>query len=220
VEKTLRFEFDRVFSNGNKDLRGEGWSLLDGYEAEPNTVAYPTTYEDVTVDGETMNIATNSMFYKPLPSKPKMDELGLTMSYSSLKDYNDWPCNFPVIRIEDMMLLNAEIMCAEGNTSGAVAIVNEIRERAGCDAVSASSADEALRLVKRERRLELMGEGVRWFDEVRYGTWKQDIVNMFARYNNPSGTSASNVADGRYLYAIPANQININPGLYQQNTGY
>ena len=99
-----------------------------------------------------------------------------------------------------MMLLNAEIMCAEGNTSGAVAIVNEIRERAGCDAVSASSADEALRLVKRERRLELMGEGVRWFDEVRYGTWKQDIVNMFARYNNPSGTSASNVADGRYLY--------------------
>ena len=220
VEKTLRFEFDRVFSNGNKDLRGEGWSLLDGYEAEPNTVAYPTTYEDVTVDGETMNIATNSMFYKPLPSKPKMDELGLTMSYSSLKDYNDWPCNFPVIRIEDMMLLNAEIMCAEGNTSGAVAIVNEIRERAGCDAVSASSADEALRLVKRERRLELMGEGVRWFDEVRYGTWKQDIVNMFARYNNPSGTSASNVADGRYLYAIPANQMNINPGLYQQNTGY
>jgi len=183
-------------------------------------VAYPTTYEDVTVDGETMNIATNSMFYKPLPSKPKMDELGLTMSYSSLKDYNDWPCNFPVIRIEDMMLLNAEIMCAEGNTSGAVAIVNEIRERAGCDAVSASSADEALRLVKRERRLELMGEGVRWFDEVRYGTWKQDIVNMFARYNNPSGTSASNVADGRYLYAIPANQMNINPGLYQQNTGY
>ena len=118
------------------------------------------------------------------------------------------------------MLLNAEIMCAEGNTSGAVAIVNEIRERAGCDAVSASSADEALRLVKRERRLELMGEGVRWFDEVRYGTWKQDIVNMFARYNNPSGTSASNVADGRYLYAIPANQMNINPGLYQQNTGY
>ena len=220
VEKTLRFEFDRTYSNGNKDLRGNGWSLLDGYEAEANTVAYPTTYEDVTVGSETMNVATNSMFYKPLPSKPKMDELGLTMSYSDLKDANDWPVNFPVLRIEDIMLLNAEIMCAEGNASGAIAVVNEIRGRAGCDAVSATTADEALKLVKRERRLELMGEGVRWFDEVRYGTWKQDIIDMFARYNNPSGTSTSNVADGRYLYAIPANQMNINPGLYQQNTGY
>jgi hypothetical protein len=220
VEKTLRFEFARVYSGGNKDLRGEGWSLLDGYAAEANTVAYPTTYEDVTVDGETLNIATNSMFYKPLPSKPKMDELGLTMDYSALKDYYDCPCNFPVIRIEDMMLLNAEIMCAEGNVSGAIGVVNEIRQRAGCDAVSASSADEALKLVKRERRLELMGEGVRWFDEVRYGSWKQDILDMFARYRNPSGTSTSNVADGRYLYAIPANQMNITPGLYKQNTGY
>ena len=118
------------------------------------------------------------------------------------------------------MLLNAEIMCAEGNISGALAVVNEIRERAGCDPVSASTAADALKLVKNERRLELMGEGVRWFDQVRYGTWKQDIIDMFARYNNPSGTSVSNVADGRYIYAIPSNQMSITPGLYQQNAGY
>ena len=43
---------------------------------------------------------------------------------------------------------------------------------------------------------------------------------MFARYGNPEGASASNVADGRYLYPIPANQMNITPGLYKQNAGY
>ena len=149
-----------------------------------------------------------------------MDELGLTMDYAALKDYNDWPCNFPILRIEYMMLLNAELLCAEGNVSSALAAVNEIRERAGCDPVSATSADEALKLVKMERRLELAGEGVRWFDEIRYNSWKQDIIEIFNRYGNRAGTDVANVADGRYIYAIPANQMAITPGLYQQNAGY
>lgn len=221
VEKTLRYEFGRVYSGGNKDLRGEGWSIIDGYEEEANTPAYSNSLETVNwIAGSTEQVYVQSMFYKPLPSKPKMDELGLSMDYGALKDYEDWPCNFPVLRIEDMMLLNAEILCAEGDISGALAIVNEIRGRAGCDLVSASNATEALNLVKRERRLELMGEGVRWFDMVRYGTWKQDILDMFARYNNPAGTSTTDVAEGRYLYPIPQNQMAITPGLYQQNTGY
>ena len=164
VEKTLRYEFDHVFSKGNKDLRGEGWTFLDGYPAEANTNAY-----------------------------------------SNSKDAVNWIPG---------------IMCAEGNISGALAAVNEIRERAGCDPVSATSADEALNLVKMERRLELAGEGVRWFDEVRYNSWKQDIIAMFNRYGNRAGTDVANVVDGRYIYAIPANQMAITPGLYQQNAGY
>jgi hypothetical protein len=71
-----------------------------------------------------------------------------------------------------------------------------------------------------ERRLELAGEGVRWFDEVRYNSWKQDIIEMFNRYGNRAGTDVANVVDGRYIYAIPANQMAITPGLYQQNAGY
>jgi beta-galactosidase len=109
---------------------------------------------------------------------------------------------------------------AEVSLGGAIATVNEIRERAGCDPVSATSADEALKLVKMERRLELAGEGVRWFDEVRYNSWKQDIIEMFNRYGNRAGTDVANVVDGRYIYAIPANQMAITPGLYQQNAGY
>lgn len=220
LEKTLRFEFNRVYSGGNKDLRGELYTLLDEHEAEGSTLAHGQALEEVTVDGVTDMVNTEAMFYKYLPTKPKLDALAMTLDYSNVKDYNDWPVNLPILRIEDMMLLNAEIMCAENNVSGAIEVVNEIRQRAGCDPVNASSADEALKLVKRERRIELAGEGVRWFDQVRYGTWRQDIIDMFARYNNPEGALASNVAEGRYLYAIPSNQMSITPGLYQQNTGY
>jgi hypothetical protein len=221
VEKTLRYEFGKMFSTGNKDLRGEGWSLLDGYEQEGNTIAYASAKETVTVDGVTDSVYSESIIYKPIPSKPKMDALGLSMDYSALKDYNDWPVNYAVIRIEDMMLLQSELLIADGDIQGGLAAVNEIRLRAGIDPVPTDvDATTALNFVKRERRLELFAEGVRWFDQVRYGTWKQEILDMFARYGNPEGTNTSDVADGRYLYPIPQNQMNIKPGLYKQNTGY
>ena len=221
LEKTLRYEFDKVYSSGEKDLRGEGWSLLDNYDAEPNYPAYSNAQESVTVDGVTTQVYVNSMFYKYLPSQRKLASLGMSLDESSLKDYNDWPVNFPVIRMEDMMLLHAEILISEGNIQNALDAVNEIRERAGADPVDTSvDATTALNYVKRERRIELMGEGVRWFDEVRYGTWKENTVAMFSRYNNPTGTSVSDIAEGRYLYPIPENQMKIKPGTYNQNTGY
>ena len=120
------------------------------------------------------------------------------------------------------MLLYAEILCDEGDIAGAMNQVNEIRSRAGVDLrpTSGISKDEATKYIRLERQLELFGEGVRWFDEVRYGTWQQDIINKFNSYSNPDGTDVSSVADGRYLYPIPSNQMSIVPGLYSQNKGY
>lgn len=221
VDKSLRYEFDKVYSSGSKDLRGEGWSFLDSYDAEPNFPAYSNPKEDVTVDGQTTSQYIKSMFYKYMPSKHKLADLGMSLDESAFKDNYDWPVNFPVLRIEDMMLLNSEILIQEGDISGALEAVNEIRKRAGCDPVPTNvDATTALNDVKRERRIELMGEGVRWFDEVRYGTWKQNTIDKFNRYNNPSGTSQSDIRDGRYLYPIPENQMNIRPGTYTQNPDY
>ena len=98
--------------------------------------------------------------------------------------------------------------------------VNDIRKRAGCDEVNTVSAADALKLIKRERRIELMGEGVRWFDLVRWGEWQTEIQSLFDSYHNPDGTDKNNVKTGRYLYPIPLNQLNVTPGLYKQNEGY
>lgn len=222
LAKDMRYEFDKTYSTGTKDLRGEGYTVLDGYDAETNYSAYTNTKDTVKVDGVTLDVYIYSMFYKFLPSLRKIKALGMTTAVeSSMSDYYDWPVNFPLLRIEDMMLLNAEILIQENDIPSAMAAVNEIRKRAGCDLVPTTvDAATALKYVKRERRLELMGEGVRWFDEVRYGSWQNDIKNKFTRYNNPAGTSLDNVANGRYLYPIPQNQMSITPGLYQQNAGY
>lgn len=221
VEKSLRAEFDKVYSTGGKDQRGEGASFLDGYESEGSAwpLAAPVL-EDVTIDGVTTKANTQAFFYKYIPTKRKLADLGMTFDESTMINDSDWPVNFPVLRIEDMMLLYAEILADEGNFTESMKLVNEIRERAGCDPVSASDKDTAMKYIQRERRLELMGEGVRWFDEIRYGTWQKDIQNMFDRYFNPVGTNKDLVAEGCYLCPIPANQMNIVPGLYVQNKGY
>jgi hypothetical protein len=220
TEKSIVYEYLKVHSNGNTDMRGLGHSILLGYDAEPNWPARMPQY-DVLYPGSTEQVPTNTMFYKYLNTKIKRATLGFTSNIETdMKDYRDWPVNYPVIRLEDIMLMYAELLAGEGNTSAAIDIVNKIRTRAGCDAVSASSADDALTLVKKERRLELFGEGVRWFDLVRWNEWQQTIINMFHAYNDPTGSESANVKNGRYLYPIPMAQMNVKPGLYQQNEGY
>lgn len=140
---------------------------------------------------------------------------------STMKDYNDWPVNYPVIRLEDIMLMYAEVLLTKnGNVTEAMSYVNKIRERAGCDPVSATNATDAMSAVKCERRIEFAGEGIRWFDMVRYGEWEKDVKDMLSRYNNPEGTSASYLKTGRYLYPIPQTEMIGFPGLYIQNADY
>jgi hypothetical protein len=220
VEKSIVYEFEKVYAGGKTDARGLGHSILLGYDAEPNWTARMPQLEALE-PGSSIMVERNAMFTKYLNTKPKRNALGYTANIeAAMKDYRDWPVNHPVIRLEDVMLMYAEILAGEGNTSGAMEIVNKIRTRSGCEVLTASDANAALQAVKNERRIELFGEGVRWFDIVRWNDWKQAITTEFNRYNNPAGAETGNIKDGRYLYPIPLNQINVKPGWYQQNEGY
>lgn len=88
------------------------------------------------------------------------------------------------------------------------------------------SAADALNYVKKERKLEFFGEGVRWFDQIRYGEWKESTLKMFNRYLNSSNpgyqttVSTVSIVDGKYLSPIPETEMDTVPGLYTQNTGW
>lgn len=223
VEKTLFYEYNKTFSKGNIDGRGEGTTILDGFDAEKNSVAYSNTTETVTIEGVgNVSVLAKSFFYKYTNSLRKRASLGYANNFeSSMKDYNDWPVNYPVIRLEDVMLMYAEVLLNKGgNVTEAMSYVNKIRARAGCDPATASNATDAMKAVKLERRLELAGEGVRWFDMVRYGEWEKNIKDMLVRYNTPTGTSDSYIKAGRYLYPIPQTEMIGFPGLYVQNADY
>ena len=222
IDKTLMHEFDRTYSvSGKKDGRGYDFGVLASIPAEGSVNAYQSKQEMMTFeDGSSDMVYTEAMLYKFLPSKPKLQMMNTVYDETSMKNYDDWGVNLPIIRIEDMQLMYAELLAGEGNIADAMKIVNKIRTRVNCDPRDEAAVDvnNAMNYIKLERKLELMGEGIRWFDQVRYGSWKSDAEAQFDRYSYSE--LKSNLQDGRHYYPIPRNQLNVTPGLYEQNEGY
>jgi len=224
IDKSLMYQMSLLNSAGKPDSRVYNTTVLTGFAAEKNWPAYSNLLQSVTLPDGTVinNVSSNTMFYKYTNSIRKRASLGYAANIEiAMKDYNDWPVNYPVIRLEDVQLMYAEVLLNKrSDVAGALAIVNKIRARAGADAVSTSlNASQALQAVKVERRIELCGEGVRWFDLVRWNDWKKAITDKFIDYNT-TDVDVSNIKDGRYLYPIPQNQMLVQPGLYVQNPDY
>ena len=68
-----------------------------------------------------------------------------------------------LLRLGDVYLICAEANLLAGNSAKALEYTNAIRERAGVEALASVSFED----IWKERRLELAGEGDRWYDYVR-----------------------------------------------------
>lgn len=89
----------------------------------------------------------------------------------------DWP----LMRYTECLLKYAEAQNELGNIDKAIEAINKIRNRAhmpaltngGTGANAVQGQDDMRERIRYEARVELTGEGVNFFDEVRWGTWKQ-----------------------------------------------
>ena len=118
------------------------------------------------------------------------------------------PNNYRAIRYADVLLMAAEALNRGGiSNERALKYLNKVRERAFGDtnhAVNASgtSLTEA---IWAERRVEFIGEGIRFFDLVRTG----------------QGTKISGFTTGKHeVFPIPFEEIKYANGNWQQNSGY
>ncbi|MDC1469841.1 RagB/SusD family nutrient uptake outer membrane protein [Flavobacteriaceae bacterium] len=119
------------------------------------------------------------------------------------------PNNYRSIRFADVLL-----MAAESNNRGniddakALAYLNRVRERAFGDAThNVTAAGEALTAaIYHERRVELVGEGHRFFDLVRTGEAASSIEGF--------------VAGKHELFPIPIEEIQFSNGNWAQNPNY
>ena len=133
-----------------------------------------------------------------------------TRSSDALADLNlTNPNNYRAIRYADVLLMAAEANNRGGlNESKAQEYLNQVRRRAFGDELhdvtaSGLSLTNAIYL---ERRLELVGEGHRFFDLVRTGKAAQEI-NGFQ--------------EGKHeLFPIPAIEIQLAGNVWAQNPGY
>jgi hypothetical protein len=112
------------------------------------------------------------------------------------------PVNYRVMRYADVMLMAAEAHYQLGNTSTAQQLINQIRGRAGVPGINVNSID----VIYKERRYELSGEGLRFFDLVRTGQ-AATYINGF-------------VVGKHELFPIPQVEIDLAGGNWAQNPGY
>ena len=90
-----------------------------------------------------------------------------------------------VTRLAEMYLISAE---CNGLAKGGLNRLNELRSFRGLPAVSPATEEACLDAVLNERRLELFGEGFRWFDLVRTGKLEStvDLEKKYTRFPVPT----------------------------------
>lgn len=120
------------------------------------------------------------------------------------------------ISVPEMMLIQAEGLARSGKKDEAMALVNELRRKrflpAQYTALAAATSEEALHLVIDERRRELFGTGLRWFDQRRLSA-EPALAETESRVFK--GVTYTLVPGDRYVYPIPPKNIELNPELTQ-----
>ena len=150
------------------------------------------------------------------------------------------PMNRIVFRYADVLLERAEAYAQLNETSEAIKLVNKIRLRAkqstGMIANYPSdygvkfnistyngsySQEDALKIVKMERRLEMGMESERFFDLVRWGEAEKVLNKYFAEETNNCSIygEAHFTANKNEYLPIPFSQVAASDGHYTQNIG-
>ena len=210
LEDEVIFAYDHQSSqtptkgNGLCALAGWGFvapeaNFLEEFEMNDPRLLY-------TVDAETKNV--NKLF-GTLDGGNKGNE-----DASSNKIY---------IRLADVLLWKAEAYLETGNTSQAISIINDIRERARNSVtiegtvppegtlpdrdINSTNKTEIMNWLMHERRVELGFESQRFNDLKRWGKAKEVL-------------GSHGFQDINYLYPIPQGEIDKSGGSITQNTGY
>ncbi len=154
----------------------------------------------------------------------RFQDTGLFLAkYAARVDYNDAPYtedlnyenNVRIFRYAEVLLNAAELIVIHGQTPStdltAQACLDEIRTRAGLGSIDATSDN-----IKLERRREFVGEGMRFWDIVRWGDTSVLTESI------PDYSSERTWSDDMKYMPIPQSEIDKTEGEFKlvQNSGY
>ena len=143
--------------------------------------------------------------------------------------------NYHIMRYADVLLMAAEAAVESGNLERGRTLVNQVRNRAKTMSWIAdtnadielynaawSSATDARKAVRFERRLELAMEGHRYFDLVRWGNMSSHMAAYIANESATITTFGKGQVfqDKHTYYPIPLSAIDLSGGVLVQNPGH
>ena len=137
-------------------------------------------------------------------------------------DGTDWP----LIRYTEVQLMWAEALLGTGDLGGAKVLLNEIRARAGMPDVTSTDASEILEEIRYETRVELCQEGKDFFNEIRWGTFKdkkfmgKDFFDPQSCWRAGGWKSGYYYIDGMWPLSAPLDEIVMNSNLKRRQKGW
>lgn len=180
-------------NNGNADKRAEFW-----YPGQNLAINDVTSFTD--------GIAVNKF-------------RNVTVSGAAGSDPTFTDVDLPLFRLPEQYLIYAESVLRSnaGDKNTALGYINLLRTRAyGSAAGNITAAQLTTQFVLDERARELLWEGFRRTDLIRYGLFTSGSYLWPFKGGAKSGTG---VADFRTIFPIPSADLAANPNL-KQNTGY
>lgn len=163
-----------------------------------------TLPDGTVIDGDLTQSGTNagSPGYDPARYNfkvyvPAAEDANLTWMYGAAQ-------NPRLLRFADILLIDAEAELNLGNTAGALASINLVRDRVREPALTTLQMQD----IWDERHFELAFENDRWFDLVRSG--------QAAAVLGPQGFKSPK----NNFYPVPQQQIDLSGGVLTQNTNY
>ena len=118
--------------------------------------------------------------------------------------------NVRLLRMGDIVLINAEAANELGNNGAAIASLNMVRHRAGLGETTASGQESLRMAIWKERRVELAMECDRFFDLIRQGR-AAEVLNALGKHF----TKGKNE-----VFPVPQVEIDASEGKITQNPGY
>ncbi|KAA6328583.1 RagB/SusD family nutrient uptake outer membrane protein, partial [termite gut metagenome] len=146
---------------------------------------------------------------------------------AGLADRNNGPIDEPLIRYADVLLMWAEALVELNQltgTNGAEGKVAQVRSRVNMPTLPSNfaSKEKARDYVRDERRREFVNEGINFFDEMRWRTWKESKFKFSAGEKGQTETvwgatgnagSYKWAGDQLYVWPVPQTEIEKNPNL-------
>ena len=198
--------------------------LVNAYQAAGDTIRQNANIVFWKVDANGAPIAWADENWNPC-----QDPAVATPFNYKQKHADGWASgdDYYLLRLADIILLNAEAQNELGQTAAAATALNQVRSRVNLPAVSSALSQSDMRMaILNERRLELAFEAQRWDDLTRMGvaTTVMGALNE-NKYTCNGGTPSApikityNCDKNHWIMPIPQVEINNNPNL-TQNPGY
>lgn len=221
----LETNLNQVFLSGSKEQIWQllpispGYNTAEGFFFVPaNSSAIPRaglssfllsdfeTGDARAIEGNWIKSVTINSKKYTYPFKYKLGQDGS----SAPKEY------YSAIRKSEMYLIRAEARMNNGKIQGAGSAeedLNVIRRRGGLTDTTAANKDDMLKLILRERRVELFCEwGHRWFDLKRTNKIDEVLTPVYTAKGSTWDTN-------KKLYPVPFSERQTNSNL-SQNPGY